>query len=170
MERILGAAEQGTDLVIPLRVAQAKASQLKLRGERCCRAGRSAFAESGRIGKRLAHGFPSDNRRALTRRAVPAESGAAEGRRLGRAKENMMAKVGSAVLMAAALALGACGTTQGDRAASGAAIGAGTGGVVGLAFGGVGVGAGVFVGAAIGAGTGAFTSERQLDLGKPVWR
>jgi hypothetical protein len=55
----------------------------------------------------------------------------------------MMAMVGSAVLMAAALALGACATTQGDRAASGAAI---------------------------GAGAGAFTSERQLDLGEPVWR
>jgi hypothetical protein len=55
----------------------------------------------------------------------------------------MMAKTRSAVLVAAALALGGCGTTQGDRAGSGAAI---------------------------GAGTGAFTNQRQLDLGKPVWR
>jgi hypothetical protein len=82
----------------------------------------------------------------------------------------MMATVRSAVLVATALALGACGSTQSDRAASGAAIGAGTGGLIGLAFGGVGVGAGVFVGAAIGAGTGAFTKPSQLDLGKPVWR
>ena len=75
-----------------------------------------------------------------------------------------MAKVPSALLLASALALAACGTTQGDRAASGAAIGAGTGGAIGLAFGGV--GAGAFV----GDGTGAFTNDRQLNLGKPVWR
>jgi osmotically inducible lipoprotein OsmB len=84
--------------------------------------------------------------------------------------ENIMAKARSALLVASALALGACGTTQGDRAASGAAIGAGTGGLIGLAFGGVGAGAGAFVGAAIGAGTGAFTNERQVNLGKPLWR
>jgi len=81
-----------------------------------------------------------------------------------------MAKGRSALLVAAALALGACGTTQGDRAATGAIIGGGTGGAIGLAFGGVGVGAGIFVGAAIGAGTGALTNPRQLDLGKPIWR
>jgi len=79
-----------------------------------------------------------------------------------------MAKVRSVLLAAAALALGACGTTQGDRAATGAIIGGGTGGAIGLAFGGV--GAGVFAGAAIGADTGVLTSERQLDLGKPLWR
>ena len=69
-----------------------------------------------------------------------------------------MAKVRSALLVAAALALGACGTTQGDRAATGAIIGGGTGGAIGLIFGGV------------GAGTGALTNPRQLDLGKPIWR
>jgi osmotically inducible lipoprotein OsmB len=114
--------------------------------------------------------LPRRHRNALTRRRFPAESGAAEGRDLGRARENMMAKVRSALLLASALALGACGTTQGDRAASGAAIGGGTGGLIGLAFGGVGVGAGIFVGAAIGAGTGALTTPRQVDLGKPIWR
>ena len=81
-----------------------------------------------------------------------------------------MGTVRSALLAMAALALAACGSTQGDRAAWGAAIGAGTGGLIGLAFGGVGVGAGAFVGAAIGAGTGAFTQPSQLDLGKPIWR
>jgi osmotically inducible lipoprotein OsmB len=82
----------------------------------------------------------------------------------------MMAKARSVVLVAAALTLGACGVTAGDRAGTGAIIGAGTGGIIGLAFGGVGVGAGAFVGAAIGAGTGVLTKPAQLDLGKPVWR
>ena len=82
----------------------------------------------------------------------------------------MMAKARSILIVASGLALSACGTTPGDRAATGAIIGARTGGVIGLAFGGVAVGAGAFVGAAIGAGTGVLTNERQLNLGKPVWR
>jgi len=81
-----------------------------------------------------------------------------------------MATMRSALLVTAALALGACGTTPGDRAGTGAIIGAGTGGTIGLAFGGVGVGAGAFVGAAVGAGIGVLTKPAQLDLGKPVWR
>ena len=81
-----------------------------------------------------------------------------------------MKLVRSSILLAAALALSACGTQPGDRAGTGAIIGAGTGGIIGLAFGGVGVGAGAFVGAAIGAGTGALTTDKQINLGKPVWR
>ncbi len=67
-----------------------------------------------------------------------------------------------AVLAVAALALAACGTTQGDRAASGAAIGAG----IGL----LGGPPGVVVGAIAGGATGALTSPSQVDLGRPVWR
>ncbi len=88
---------------------------------------------------------------------------------VGKRGENMKL-IRSSMLAGLALALAACGTTPGDRAATGAIIGAGTGGVIGLAFGGVGVGAGAFVGAAIGAGTGALTNDRQINLGKPVWR
>lgn len=81
-----------------------------------------------------------------------------------------MKLIRSSILVGLTLALGACGTTHGDRAATGAIIGAGTGGAIGVAFGGVGVGAGAFVGAAIGAATGALTNNSQIDLGKPVWR
>jgi uncharacterized membrane protein len=66
------------------------------------------------------------------------------------------------------LALGACGSSQSDRALSGGAIGAGAG-----AIGGALVGApvaGALIGGAVGAGTGALTDEKQIDLGKPVWR
>ena len=79
-----------------------------------------------------------------------------------------MATARTALLVAAALTLAACGSTPRDRAATGAIIGAGTGGTIGLAFGGV--GAGAFVGAAVGAGVGVLTKPSQLDLGKPVWR
>jgi len=67
-----------------------------------------------------------------------------------------------AVLAVAAMALAACGTTQGDRAASGAAIGAGIGLLAGPP--------GVVVGAIAGGATGALTSPSQVDLGRPVWR
>jgi osmotically inducible lipoprotein OsmB len=72
------------------------------------------------------------------------------------------------VLLAAALALGACGNSTGDRAISGGGIGAG----VGL-LGGAIVGApleGALIGGAVGAGTGALTSGKQIDLGRPIWR
>ena len=67
-----------------------------------------------------------------------------------------------AVLAIAAMALAACGTTQGDRAASGAGIGAGIGLLAGPP--------GVVVGALVGGATGALTSPSQVDLGRPVWR
>jgi osmotically inducible lipoprotein OsmB len=75
-------------------------------------------------------------------------------------------------VMVVALAMSACGTTPGDRAATGAIVGGTTGALIGIAFGGVGVGAGAFVGAAIGAGVGVVTNDKQLNLppGKPVWR
>ena len=67
----------------------------------------------------------------------------------------------AAVLLAGAM-LSACGTTQGDRTASGAGIGAG----IGL----LGGPPGVVVGALAGGATGALTSPRQVDLGDPVWK
>lgn len=67
-----------------------------------------------------------------------------------------------AILAAAATALASCGTTMGDRAASGAMIGGGAGAV----FGGV----GVVPGAIVGAGVGVLTPSSKVDLGKPVWR
>jgi hypothetical protein len=72
------------------------------------------------------------------------------------------------VALAATLAAG-CGTTQGDRALSGAGIGAGIGAAAGALTGGA-VGTGAIIGGAAGAATGAFTKKRDIDLGKPWWR
>ena len=73
-----------------------------------------------------------------------------------------------AVLLAVvALALGACGTTTGDRGLSGAAIGGATGAVVGALVGAP--LAGAAIGAGAGAVAGAATSPTQIDLGKPAW-
>ncbi len=70
------------------------------------------------------------------------------------------AKIVAACAFAAGLA--ACGTTQGDRALSGAMVGAGTGVVVGP------IGAGV--GAVAGAVTGYVTDRDDVYLGRPVWK
>lgn len=72
--------------------------------------------------------------------------------------------------LAAALALSACGTNQGDRAMSGAAIGAGSGALVGLAFGGVGVLPAAVVGGLVGGAGGVVTSPRDVNLGQPAWK
>ena len=66
------------------------------------------------------------------------------------------------------LALGACGSSTGDRAVSGGAIGAGVG-LVGGALVGAPV-AGAVVGGVVGAGAGALTNQDQINLGKPIWR
>jgi hypothetical protein len=66
------------------------------------------------------------------------------------------------------LALGACGNTMGDRAASGGAIGAGAGAVGGALMGSPLTGA--LIGGAVGAGAGALTDKDQINLGKPLWR
>ena len=69
---------------------------------------------------------------------------------------------------AAALLLAGCGTTTGDRLASGAGIGAASGAVVGAI---VGLPAeGALLGAGVGATAGAVTTPSQVDLGKPVWK
>jgi osmotically inducible lipoprotein OsmB len=65
-------------------------------------------------------------------------------------------------------ALGGCGSSTGDRAASGAAIGAGGGALAGWALGSPALGA--LAGGAAGAAVGGLTSPDQINLGKPVWR
>jgi uncharacterized membrane protein len=71
-------------------------------------------------------------------------------------------------LLVAAVALGACGNTTGDRAMSGGAVGAGVGALGGLMLGAPIEGA--LIGGAVGAGAGALTKEDQINLGKPIWR
>jgi len=68
----------------------------------------------------------------------------------------------------AALALSACGTTQGDRALSGGLIGAGAGAAIGSLSGNV--GAGAVIGGVAGAAVGAATDPCTLNLGDPVWK
>ena len=72
-------------------------------------------------------------------------------------------------LIATLMLLTACGSTKGDRALSGAGIGAGVGAVTGAVVGGSPV-TGAVIGGAVGAAGGALTKEKDIDLGKPVWR
>jgi|APMed6443717190_1056831.scaffolds.fasta_scaffold98610_2 osmotically inducible lipoprotein OsmB len=67
-----------------------------------------------------------------------------------------------------AAGLTACGSSTGDRAISGAGIGAGVGALGGLMLGAPLEGA--LIGGAVGAGTGALTKEKDINLGRPVWR
>ena len=73
-----------------------------------------------------------------------------------------------ASVLAIGLGLSACGTSQGDRALTGAGLGAGAG-----ALGGALVGhpvAGALVGGAAGAATGALTDSDDINFGKPIWK
>jgi len=72
------------------------------------------------------------------------------------------------LLITAALALSACGTTTKDRAIGGAAVGAGTGAVIGSMVGATGEGA--LIGAGVGATVGAVTDSDHINLGKPWWK
>lgn len=72
-------------------------------------------------------------------------------------------------VLLAILALAGCGQSQGDRALSGGAIGAGTGAAVSAITGGS-LGTGALIGGAIGAVGGAATNDRNINLGKPIWR
>lgn len=67
-----------------------------------------------------------------------------------------------------ALPLIACGSTEEDRALSGAGIGAGTGAAGAAVTGGSVVG-GALLGGAAGAAVGALTEEDDLDLSEPAW-
>jgi hypothetical protein len=72
-----------------------------------------------------------------------------------------------AAVIAIAGGLSACGTSESDRALSGAGIGAGAGALGGAAVGHP-VGGALFGGAA-GAATGALTDSDDLNFGKPIW-
>jgi osmotically inducible lipoprotein OsmB len=74
----------------------------------------------------------------------------------------------AASLSLSLLALGACGSSTSDRAISGGGIGAGAGAIGGWLLGAPVEGA--LLGGAVGAGAGALTKEKQINLGKPVWR
>ena len=71
--------------------------------------------------------------------------------------------------LSAALVLGACGTTTGDRAVSGGLIGAGAGLAVGAVTGAT-LLEGAVIGGALGAAAGAVTSPSDVNLGRPAWR
>lgn len=80
-----------------------------------------------------------------------------------------MRKTTLALLAIAAIGLGACGQTTGDRAVSGGLLGAGGGALIGAATGGN-AGTGALIGGAVGAAGGALTSPRDVNLGRPAWR
>ncbi len=73
------------------------------------------------------------------------------------------------IAIATMMLLTGCGSSQFDRVSTGAGTGAGTGAVIGLIGGPIGVGLGAAIGAGVGAVTGGTTTEKQIDLGKPVW-
>jgi hypothetical protein len=67
-----------------------------------------------------------------------------------------------------AVGVSACGTTQSDRALTGAGLGAGAG-----ALGGAALGhplAGALIGGAGGAAAGALTNHNDVNFGKPIWK
>lgn len=75
----------------------------------------------------------------------------------------------TAAVMVTLTVLAACGHTQSDRTLSGAGIGAGAGALGGAVLGGSPV-TGAIVGGAVGAAAGGLTKERDINLGKPIWR
>ena len=74
------------------------------------------------------------------------------------------------LVLAAALAVAACGTDQKDRVTGGAATGALAGAGIGALFGGWGAIPGAIIGGAAGAGTGYATKPEDVNLGEPVWK
>ena len=74
----------------------------------------------------------------------------------------------ASLCLAAALVLSACGSSEGDRTASGAGIGAAGGAVIGAVTG-LSILEGAVIGAAVGGATGYFTDEDTVDLGDPIW-
>jgi osmotically inducible lipoprotein OsmB len=69
----------------------------------------------------------------------------------------------------AMLGLAGCGTSQTDRATSGAGIGAAAGGAAGALTGGSILG-GALLGGAAGGAAGYLTDPDDVNLGKPLWR
>lgn len=82
-------------------------------------------------------------------------------------KQAMVIKISAATALM--IMLSACGTTQSDRAASGAGIGAGVGALGGAVAGGNIVG-GAVVGGLAGGAVGALTNPHTVNLGTPLWR
>ncbi|MEK6746721.1 MAG: YMGG-like glycine zipper-containing protein [Rickettsiales bacterium] len=81
-----------------------------------------------------------------------------------------MQKIKNILLLVTSVSLvSACGSTQGERALSGAGIGAGVG-AVGGAIAGANPIAGAVVGGAVGAAVGAVVDKSQVNLGKPSWK
>jgi osmotically inducible lipoprotein OsmB len=68
----------------------------------------------------------------------------------------------------AALTLGACGTTPGERGLSGAGLGAIGGAAIGSVTGSAGTGA--VIGGVAGGAIGALTSPDDVYLGEPIWK
>jgi hypothetical protein len=85
----------------------------------------------------------------------------------GNFAERIMTGRLAVALVVVAMALSACGTTQGDRAASGGLIGAAGGAVAGALVGAP--LAGAVIGGGVGAVAGAATSPNQVYLGRPAW-
>jgi osmotically inducible lipoprotein OsmB len=74
-----------------------------------------------------------------------------------------------AISIASTLLLAACGHTTEDRALSGGGLGAAAGAGIGALTGGSVLG-GALIGGAAGAAGGALTSDRDVDLGRPIWK
>ncbi len=74
----------------------------------------------------------------------------------------------SILALAAVVLLSGCGSSTGDRAASGAGIGAAAGTLVGAVTG-LSILEGALIGAAAGGLTGGLTDQDTIDLGDPIW-
>jgi hypothetical protein len=79
----------------------------------------------------------------------------------------MIPRICTAALLA--LGLAGCGSTVGDRGLSGAGLGAAAGTAVGAVTG-LTLWQGALIGAGVGAAAGALTDQRDIDLGKPLWK
>jgi osmotically inducible lipoprotein OsmB len=72
------------------------------------------------------------------------------------------------LLASVAVLVAACGTSPGDRAASGGLLGAGAGAAIGSLSGNA--GAGAVIGGVAGAAAGAVSDPCTVNLGDPVWK
>lgn len=75
----------------------------------------------------------------------------------------------TAIILTALAFLAACGNNTRDRAITGAGIGAGVGAIGGAITGGN-AGTGALIGAGVGAAAGGLTDEKDVNLGKPLWK
>ena len=75
----------------------------------------------------------------------------------------------AAGIITSVMLLSGCGTTPGERTLSGAGIGAGVGAVGGAMMGGNPL-TGAVLGGTAGGAAGGLTKEKDINLGKPVWK